>query len=346
MTQRYNAYPNRTMSLREGNLDGLAGGAHGATATDTLHDNVEALATAVAGVALGELVCAGLTAGGGPLAAGIRLALESADFHVRSALGALGGDLSTVVLVDVTGDIEGTVLAEGNLPPCGVKTTEVGKLGVLEGRGAGRGNVLGERDDSLLSRLEADRDLGLVDVQGHAGEAVGLPAEDDGVLVGVVGELGLPLAVVADPDATVVALVVLADGLDTEGVADVLDTVEKVGDELADVVDEVANEVARLGLGRSSSGAGRSSRGRSGSRGLDLLGLERSSGAGRGGLRGLLLGNRSRGGGLRGGSRSGRSEDRAPVDLLPVDVLQVVGNATPVDVLGSRALSLTGNCQC
>lgn len=249
-------------------------------------------------------------------------------------------------MVDVTGDIEGTVLAEGNLPPCGVKTTEVGKLGVLEGRGAGRGNVLRERDDSLLSRLEADRDLSLVDVQGHTGEAIGLPAEDDGVLVGVVGELGLPLAVVADPDATVVALVVLADGLDTEGVANVLDTVEKVGDEIADVVDEVANEVARLRLGRSSSGAGRGSRGRSGSRDLDLLGLERSSGAGRGGLRGLLLGNRGRGGGLRGGSRSGRSEDRAPVNLLPVDVLQVVGNATPVDVLGSRALSVTRSYQC
>ena len=217
---------------------------------------------------------------------------------------------------------------------------------MLEGRGAGRGNILRERDDSLLSRLKADGDLGLVDVQGHAGEAISLPAEDNGVLVGVVGELGLPLAVVADPDATVVALVVLADGLDTEGVANVLDTVEKVGDEIADVVDEVANEVARLRLGRSSSGAGRGSRGRSGSRGLDLLGLERSSGAGRGGLRGLLLGNRGRGGGLGGGSRSGRSEDRAPVNLLPVDVLQVVGNATPVDVLGSRALSVTRCCQC
>ena len=193
-----------------------------------MHDNVETLATAVAGSALGKLVCAGLTAAGGPLAAGISLALESADLHVRSALGALGRDLSTAVLVDVTGDIEGTVRAEGNLPPGCVKTTEVGKLGVLEGRGAGRGDVLRERDDSLLSRLEADRDGGLVDVQGHAGEAISLPAEDNGVLVGVVGELGLPLAVLADPDATVVALVVHADGLDTEVVADGLDTIEKV----------------------------------------------------------------------------------------------------------------------
>lgn len=329
-----------TKRLREGNLDGLLGRAHGAATTGTGHDGVVTTSTTVAGVALEEIVIFTLLARVGNNTV-LLLALENALLHAGLALGANGADVAALH-VDVTGDIESTVLAEGDLPPCLVKTTEVGELGVAESRGASRGNVWSERDDSLLSRLETNGDLGLVDVQGHSTEAVGLPTEDDGILVGIVCELGLPVAIIANPHGAVVALVVLASGDDAERLDDALDTLEKVGNNITDIADEVSKVVGR---GRS---GGRSARGghggRRSSRSLDLLDLDSLSGAGGSSLRrGLLLDGG--GGGLGGRSRGRGSEDGAPVDLVPVDVVEVVGDGLPVDIVVSRALSVTTGCQ-
>lgn len=230
----------RERSGGERDLDGLAAGAGGAAATGTGHDCVVATATAVAGLAEEEVVVGTLLARVGRLAVGISLALEDTGVHVRDTLGASGLDVISVH-VDVAGNVECTILAEGDLPPCLVKASEVGKLGALVSRSTGRRNVLGERDDGLLSRLETNGDLGLVDVQGHAREAIGLPAEDDGVLAVVVGELGLPFAIITDPDGTIVALIVFANGADAQRLHEVLDTFEEVRD-------NILNNVAEIGL--------------------------------------------------------------------------------------------------
>lgn len=339
--KRHNANLSRiTRRLREGNLDGLAGRAHGATTTGTGHDWVVATATAGRGTAIEEIVV-------GSALAGVRgdtillLALEDADVHVRGALGALGGDVATLH-VDVTGDIESTILAEGNLPPGLIKTTKVSKLGGAEGRSAGSRNAGSERDYGLLARLETDGNLGLVDVQRHAGEAIGLPAEDNSVFVGVVGELGLPLRVLTDPDTTVVRLVVLSDGNNAERLDNILNTLEEISDKVADIIDQVT-EVAGRGCGGSS--AGRSNSLGGSSRGLDLLDLNGSSRACGLSLSGGLLGGGSDGrSDLGGRSRCGRVEDGAPVDFVPVDVVQVIGNGLPVDVVGGRALGISTAC--
>lgn len=340
--ERHNADLRRTTQrLRERNLDGLAGGAHGATTTGTGHDSVVATATAGGGTALEEVVVrSALARVWGDTV--LLLALEDADVHVRNTLGALGGDGATLH-VDITGDVESTVLAEGNLPPGLVKTTEVGKLGGAEGRGTGSGNVGSERDNGLLARLETNGNLGLVDVQGHARETIGLPAEDDSVLVGVVGELGLPLGILTDPDTAIVGLVVLTGGDNAKGLDNGLNTLEEVSDNVTDVIDQVAETIGRRGGGRSS--AGRSSSLGGSSRGLDLLDLDGSSGAGGLSLCGGLLDGGSGGrSDLGGRGRSGRGEDGAPVDLVPVNVLQVVSDTLPVDVLDSRALCITMGC--
>jgi hypothetical protein len=339
--KRQNADLRRTTQrLREGNLDGLAGGAHGATATGTGHDGVVATSTTGGSTAAEQVVVgSGLAGVGGDTV--LLLALENAEIHVRGTLGALGGDGATLH-VDVAGDVESTELAEGDLPPGLVKTTEVGKLGGAKGRSASSGNVGSKRDNGLLARLETDGDLRLVDVQGHAREAIGLPAEDDGIFVGVVGELSLPVRVLTNPDGAVVRLVVLANRDDAEGLDDALNTLEKVRDDVTDVTDEVAEVVGRGGCGGRSSAGGSSSLRRS-SRGLDLLNLDSSSGAGGCSLcGGLLLDGGSDGrSDLSGRGWSGRAEDGAPVDLLPVDIVQVVGNGLPVDIVGRRALSIT-----
>jgi hypothetical protein len=246
--KRYNADLRRTTQrLREGDLDGLAGGAHGATTTGTGHDGIgrgTTLEEVVVGSALARVGCDTV----------LCLALEDADVHVRDTLGALGGDSATLH-VDVTGDIESTVLAEGNLPPGLIKTTEVGKLSGAESRSTGSGDVGSERDNSLLARLKTDGDLGLVDVQGHAREAISLPAEDDSILVGVIGELGLPLGVFTDPNTAVVGLVVLASGDNAKGLDDGLNALEEVSDNVTDVTNQIAEVAGGRGCGgRSSAG--------------------------------------------------------------------------------------------
>lgn len=225
-------HPNQILRrLMEDDVDVLAGRAHGAATTSTLHDAVVATASTVAGATVEQIVISSLLARGD-----VVLALEDTLVHVGSALGALGAD-GVAVHVDVTGDIESAPLAEGNLPPGLVPATEQSELGVGEGGSAGSRDVGREGKSDALARLDSDGDLGLVDVDRHTGEAIGLPAVEDGILVVVVGELSSPVAVVADPDATVVALVVLAN-LATDAVGQRLNATHQVGDNIADLVTE------------------------------------------------------------------------------------------------------------
>lgn len=294
---------NATRRLAEGNLDPFAAGGHGATSTDTLHDGVVATATTVAGTAVVELVALLARLGAGVLAP------EDASVHVRDALGADHAD-AAAVHVDVTRNIKGASRAKGNLSPGVVDTTEQGKVARRCDRGACGGNVCGKGQLDSLALLDANRDVGLEGVDGHAGEGVLPPAVVDSVFA-VVGDLHTPGAVAADPDTAVVGLVVLADLC--------ADLVGNAGNANHDIGDDVAARVVRVGAaGGGRWGRIRSLGGSGGSgRGLDL-GSRGDDGSG-----GLLLS--SWGGG------SGLVEDGAPVDLLPVDVLQVVGELAPVE---------------
>jgi hypothetical protein len=320
--------PEETFSrLGERDLDPLTLVVHGAAATDTLHDRVVATAATVAGVAVEELVAllAGLEA--------LVLALEDAGVHVGQALGALHGDVATLH-VNVAGNIESTVVTEGDLGPGLVETTEKSKGGVERSRRARSGDAGLEGELNGLAGLHADGDVGHEFVDGHAAEAVGLPAVVDGIGLAVVGHVHAPLAVAGDPDAAVVVLVVLAN-LGAELAGDARNTGEGVGNDITDGV------LGVLGLGGG------------GSRGLGLSGR----GGGGGGLSGvgvllLGLGGRSRGddglGLLLLGGRSGLSSGRGvenglPVELVPLDVLQVVGEGVPVEVLVRAALGTADN---
>jgi hypothetical protein len=310
------------LRLGERDLDPLTLVVHGATATNTLHDRVVATATTVAGIAVEEVVA--LLAGLGALV----LALEDTGVHVGQALGSLHGDVAAVH-VDVAGNIESTVVTEGDLGPGLVETTEKSEGGVERSRRARSRHVGLEGELDGLAGLHADGDIGNELVDGHAAEAVGLPAVEDCVGAAVVGHVHAPLAVARDPDATVVALVVLAN-LGAKLAGDACDTGKGVGNDIADGVAGVG------GLGGSGSGGGGLGGLGGGGGGLSgvgvlLLGL---GGRRRGddGLGRLLLGNRS---GLGGG---GGVEDGLPVELVPLDVLQVVGEGVPVEILVGATL--------
>lgn len=220
--------------LREGDLDGLAIVTHGASTTDALHDGVVA-ATAAGGVHTSKRV-AGLARCGV-----LVLTVEDAGSHVRSTLGTLHRDV-VALHVDVAADIESTLGTEGVLGPGLEKSTEDGQFGVFKSVGAGRRHACCERDGDLLSRLEAYGNGGLVHIDGHTAEAIGFPAEEDQVAVGVVGEYSLPVAILADPETTVVGDGVFTNRADTEVFDTGIDAVEQVG--------HTANNVLRLiGLG-------------------------------------------------------------------------------------------------
>jgi hypothetical protein len=306
------------LRLRHDDLDDFTALTHGATTASTGHDWVVATATTVARVAVEEVVVSALFA-----ALHAVLALEDAGLHVGCALGALGGDLATVH-VDVAGNIESTLGTEGGLPPGVVNTTEHGKLGARVDRSASSRSVLLEGDVDRLAGLETDRDLGLHLVNAHVLEVVGPPAEEDGVLAGVVGELGPPLAVLAEPDTILVALGVLSD-LGTEASDHGLEAVQGVLDNVTNIVEEVAKWVLLSwgwfrGLARSL-GSWRRAGGLGGR--VDCLGLSDLS---------LWLG-------WLGWLRSCLGS-RLSKDLVPVDVAEVVGNLAPVDLVISAALGL------
>lgn len=167
------------------------------------------------------------------------VALVDAGLHVRKALGALHADVAALH-VDVTGDVESTPLAEGDLSPGVVDTTEHGESVLGSRWGARSRNVGSEGDLDGLSGLQADGNVGNPLVDGHAVEALGLPAVVDGLVATGVGDLHTPLGVVTDPDTAVVGLLVLADlGANLVG---------NGGDTSEDILDEVAEGVVVLGL--------------------------------------------------------------------------------------------------
>lgn len=309
--------------LGEDDLDGLAVLAHGATTTNASHDNVVATTAATAGLAVVKVVVLTLLAGVHAV-----LALEDTGAHVGGALGALGVDIVTVH-VDVTGDIEGTVLAEGDLPPGVVDTTELGECGAGVEGCAGGGHLLLEGELNRLASGNLDQDVRVVDVKAHAVEALRLPAREHHVLVGaVVGELGLPLAVAADPD-TIPGGLLVETGLALDLLGPFRDTVKEITDSVGDVVANVTDGVTKVAeqvVGLSGGGSRLSS---GGGRGLLLGGV-------RGGLGGsLYIGDRSD---LRGGSGSGC---RSGEDGAPVDITKVVCDLAPVNVVASTALGIT-----
>ena len=147
--------------------------------------------------------------------------------------------------------------AKGNLPPSLVETSKYGGVCAGEDGCAGRRNVGSPGEGDGLAGLDTDGDFRLELGHDHAVVAVGCPAVQDGIFVLVVDELGRPFAVVADPDGTVVALLVLSD-LALELVGDFLDTIHDVTDSLVDgvayIAENVANGVANGVAGRGCAG--------------------------------------------------------------------------------------------
>jgi hypothetical protein len=314
------------MRLGEGDLDPLAVAVHGATTTNTSHLDVVAAATTVGGVAVEEVVT--LLARFGALV----LALEDTSVHVRQALGTLHADVAAVH-VHVTGNVESTVDTEGDLGPCLVETTEESKGGVDGGRGARSWDAGLERELDSLASLHANRNIRNELVDGHAAEAVGLPAVEDSVAAAAVGHVHAPLAVSRDPDAAVVLLVVLAN-LCAELASNVCNTFKDIGNDITDGV------LGILGLG-GGRGGGLGLRGLGSGCGLSGVGLRlHSLRGGRGSDDWLRLALRRSLSGLC----SGRGQDGLPVEVVPLDVLQVVGKSVPVEGLVGAALG-TRVCQ-
>lgn len=300
----------------ESDLDVLALRAHGASTTNTLHNGIVTAAATVAGLAVDELVTGGAAIGG------LVLALENAGVHVGSALGANGIDavaLHAGVLGDIEGTDEGSIgRTEVGLEPGVVDTPEVGELGVLVERGAGRSDLGGERDGLVAADGNLDEDGGLVDVDGHAGEGVLLPAGDPDVLATSVEEVGGPVRV-TEPDVAGGLLGVLAGAGDTLLLAELSNAVKETFDEILDLVADLLADILEgslalgllgsLGLG----GGGGGSRVALAFLSLgallgSLLSLDLDDlGSGRWGVAALLL----------------LAEDLGPVYFLPVDAAVV-----------------------
>lgn len=147
------------------------------------------------------------------------LALEDAAVHVGGAAAA-SVDLHAVAAhVGLTRDVNGGVVAGGELAP-GVVDLPVAEDGdaVVEG-GKGARDAVGDRDgDGVAGVLEGVGNVRLADVDEAGLVVVGLGVPDDdgdggvAALGGAVGEVELVGAVVADPDQAVVATVVFALG--------------------------------------------------------------------------------------------------------------------------------------
>lgn len=264
------------------------------------HAGSEGRGADIDGVVTVTRTAAGSGGVGADKGAGLGASVETAG-----ALGALCGELDALH-VDLAGDVEAAVGAgaEGELEDGLVEKTHV-EVRVGKGDTASTGETIGSGELLGLARGELDRDEGLVGVDPHGGLG---PAPDYGVVAGGVGEGGRVLATVADPDLSVVRLVVGTDlGSELGGVG-------------LDVVENVAGDVSGRAGGRSRS----RSLGRGGS-----LGDRRSDN--------LRLGRSGRlGGGRSGGGRG--SGAVAVVDLAPVDGAQVVGNGGPVDGIGTASL--------
>jgi hypothetical protein len=311
-------------ALGHDDLDGLTVLAHGATTASTGHDGVVATATTTAGVAVVKVVVGALLAGVHAV-----LALEDTGLHVGNALGALGADVAALH-VDVAGDVESTLGTEGDFPPGVVDTTPPSNVVVREDGCASRRHALLPRELDRLAGGNLDRDIGLCDLDGHTTKALRLPAEQEHIILRtVVDELGLPLAVTANPDTVPFRLLVLSS-LATELLNPVLNAVHEVINSVADGVTKVLKRVTDVTNGVARLGGGGGRLGLGGGRGLLLGGV-------RGGLGlSLYVGNLSLRGGRRGGCWSRGGEDGAPVD-----VAEIVCDLAPVNFVGSTALDLT-----
>lgn len=205
------------------------------------------------------------------------VAYEDAGVHVGHAVGS--GDAHAVAgHVDLSGDVDSRVRAEGELAP-GVGDLTVDGLGVRVDTSPGTGLTVSERDGLRRAGSKVYGDIRLDGV--HPG-ASATPDDEDHVSTGVVGEGVGPLSIAAQPNGTVVCLRVVT-GLASqlgEGRADVDG---KVVDSRGDRADNVGHSSNGVGVGvRVGAGSDRSS-------GLSL----NSSGRGSSSRGGLNLSNGS-----------------------------------------------------